>query len=386
MRSGFEVSSGYSTAMTSTGPPGPLFLALAIVFSWVLLIVALFRIRDRAWPIAFAFLAPLFLVFKHSFVREPLHMGMIFTFVPLLWAVVLLFSEAGRRQLPQLLPSVSIVAAVMLVALGRPDDIPWRIPLAADRLPMEITSAIGSRPVAIFPYECVYAPVNGLNFRPFPVLQAYSAYTPYLDGLDAAFLEDSRSAPPFILFDWKSIDGRHPLLDVPATTVAMYRHYDLEASAGGHLVLRRRRAPRFGPARPVATRQLFIGRPFLIPASRHPLIARIHLELTPAGKLRELVFRIPEVTMAGFRVPPKVMKDGVPLNFLPRDLKDVEALFAGEAIPSDSGDAFTIAGAGSRFFRDPVKVDILEIPEIDLRSLPPISAFCHASTPVGRER
>lgn len=219
--------------------------------------------------------------------------------------------------------------------------------------------------MAIFPYECAYAAANGLNFRPFPVLQSYSAYTPYLDGLDAAFLEDGRRAPPWILFEWESIDGRHPLMDVPATTLAMYRHYDLEASADRYLLLRRRIAPRFGPPRLVETRELFLGHPFAIPASRHPLIARIHLRLTSLGGVRKLLFRIPEVRLAGFRVPPEVMQDGVPLNFLPRNLEDVQALFTRGAIPAHPGE-FTIGGPGIRFLRDPVKVEILEIPGIDL--------------------
>lgn len=59
LRAGLEISSGYSAAMTLAGPHGPLFLALAIVVSWVFLTVVLYRIRDRAFPIALAFLGPL---------------------------------------------------------------------------------------------------------------------------------------------------------------------------------------------------------------------------------------------------------------------------------------------------------------------------------------
>jgi hypothetical protein len=363
VRAGLEVSSGYSTAMTSTGPPGPLLLALVVVVSWLVLMIRLYVVRDRAFPIALAFLGPLFLVFKHSFVREPLHVGMIFAFTPLLLAIVVLFSEMSIRDGLRLAPAATILGAgcLTLAATGAPAQ----VPLASDQLPAEILSAIGARPVAIFPYECAYAAANGLNFRPFPIVQAYSAYTPYLDGLDAAFLEDDQSAPPLVLFEWKSIDGRNPLLDTPATTLSLYRHYDLAVSAAGRLLLRRRPTPRFGLPRLIETRVLRLGRPFSIPASRHPLIARVYLRLTPFGSLRKLLFRIPAVSLSGFRVPPEVIEDGVPLNFLPGNLKDVEALFAGGPIQSRSGE-FVTGGPGARFLRDPVRVEILEIPELNL--------------------
>lgn len=363
VRTGLEVSSGYSAAMTSPGPPGPLIMALAVVVSWVVLTAGLYRSRDRAFPIALAFIGPLFLIFKHSFVREPLHVGMIFAFTPLLLAIVVLFGETSRRDRLFLAPALTIAAAGCLTLAAT--SAPTRAPLAIDRLPVEITSAIGSRQVAIFPYECAYAAANDLNFRPFPVLQSYSAYTPYLDGLDAAFLKDGRSAPPLVLFEWKSIDGRHPLLDVPATALALYRNYDLETAAAGYLLLRRRSAPRFAGARLVETRQLDLGQAFIFPPGRHPLIARIHLRLTPFGNLRKLLFRIPAVTMTGFRVPPEVLEDGVPLNFLPRNLEDAEALFAGSPMPPHPC-KFAIGGPGARFLSDPVRVEILEIPEIEL--------------------
>jgi hypothetical protein len=221
--------------------------------------------------------------------------------------------------------------------------------------------------VAIFPYECAYAAANPLNFTPFPLFQSYSAYTPYLDAWDAAFLEDDRKAPRFVLFDWQAIYGRHPLLDVPATALALYRHYDFDSEASGHILLRRRSGPRFGALRAIGIRELRLGRPFAIPVSRHPLIGRIDLRLSAAGTLRKLFFRIPAVTMMDARVPPEVAVDGVPLNFLPRNLDEVRILLSGGTLPSHAG-SLTVDGPGARFFRDPVKVEILEIPDIDFRA------------------
>ena len=63
-----------------------------------------------------------------------------------------------------------------------------------------------------------------LRWRPEPVLQSYSAYTPYLDGLDASFLA-SPGAPQRILYQHVALDDRDPFWDPPSAMVAMYCHY-----------------------------------------------------------------------------------------------------------------------------------------------------------------
>ncbi|HLK46803.1 MAG TPA: hypothetical protein VKT49_01635 [Bryobacteraceae bacterium] len=363
VRGGIEISSGYSAAMTVRGPRAPLVLAIALMVSWLLLIGCLYRRRDRALPVALSFVGPGFVVFKHSFVREPFHAGMIFAFTPLLWGIVVLFSDLGRKDYPRLAAPVSVFAAVMC-ATAAPAMYPTRLGLAADRLPESIREAIGTEPVAVFPHELAYAAANGLNFRPFPVLQSYSAYTSYLDEANAAFLGSEVTAPPRVLFDWQSIDGRNPLLDAPATALALYRHYDLAASGGGHLVLRRRTVPRFGAQpRLLETRYWQNGRPFPVPQDDHLLIARIHLQETLEGTARSLLFRLPAVTLMNYRVSPEVMRDGIPLNILPWNMEEARELFAGEAVPGHNTE-WTFAGPGARYFRDPIKVELLEFPEI----------------------
>jgi hypothetical protein len=390
LRASFEVASGYSTAMSAPSLWPVMGRALIVLLSWLMLTAVLYRKRDRAFPLALAFLAPLFLIFKHSFVCEPGHVVLFFAFAPLLWGIVLMFTQITRRNILDLAPPLFLCVAVWCVTIApavvqnrfglarihsisnlfTPSDLRAHLnadsqkALAADRLPAGLLARLSSEPVAIFPYECAYAAANPLNFRPFPLLQLYSAYTPHLDAWDADFLEDDRTAPRFVLFDWQSIYGRHPLLDVPATALALYRRYDFDSAASGHILLRRRSGPRFGALRSIGTRELRLGRPFPIPASRHPLIGRIDLRLSAAGTLRKLFFRIPAVTMMNARVPPEVAVDGVPLNFLPWNLEEARILFSGGTLPSRAR-SLTVDGPGACFFRDPVKVEILEIPDVN---------------------
>ena len=79
----------------------------------------------------------------------------------------------------------------------------------------------------------------GLDWRPEPVLQGYSAYTSYLDRLNATFLASSR-APERILYQRQdTIDGRDPWNDPPATLESMYCHYVELAAYGDDQVLAR---------------------------------------------------------------------------------------------------------------------------------------------------
>ena len=48
-----------------------------------------------------------------------------------------------------------------------------------------------------------------LHWDPVPVLQSYSAYTTYLDNLDASFLSSAR-APQRLLYQPATIDLRDP--------------------------------------------------------------------------------------------------------------------------------------------------------------------------------
>ena len=130
----------------------------------------------------------------------------------------------------------------------------------------------------------------------FPVPQAYSAYTPFLDEKDARFLEDDAVAPQRILFDWTAIDGRHPLLDVPALGLAMLRWYGVqgEYGGGGHLVLERRKTPRFGQLRKLRTERFKVGQPLAIDVTR-PLVAKIRVRWNWRGDLTKFAYKLPEL-------------------------------------------------------------------------------------------
>lgn len=91
-------------------------------------------------------------------------------------------------------------------------------------LPKEMLNEIGNNTVTIYPWKISYYENNNINFIPMPIFQAYSAYTPYLDNLNANFFDNDNSSK-YIIFEWRYIDGRLPLTDTPKTFRNIYNNY-----------------------------------------------------------------------------------------------------------------------------------------------------------------
>ncbi len=410
-RVGLEISSGFSVTMSELSAPGAAAAALVMLAAWIIGAALLYWCQEASWPLAFACIGPLALEYKHSFVREAGHAQIFLFFLPLAWGAVAFYTEFSRKKLwylaaafalpaaawcsaysedrqgrllmqPLWQPSAALDSLQRLGEIMRFTNLRRRLESASaqgtgpDRLPPDALQRIAGASVAPFPMECGYAAANRIDMRLFPTPQMYQAYTPFLDRWDAEFLEDPRSAPVYILFDWETIDGRHPLLDVPATAQAMYRHYEFDGMYGTHMLLLRRKAPRFGFWRPGAMREISLSEPLRIPRSDQPLIARIYLRWNLSGQLLKLFFRVPEVRLIltsatarvlNVRVPSEVMEDGVPINFLPFDREEAKAVFAGRPMGGQV-ETLSIGGPGARYLEPRARVEIDEAFEGKLRT------------------
>ncbi|HWQ56030.1 MAG TPA: hypothetical protein VN442_20250 [Bryobacteraceae bacterium] len=80
------------------GGHGRLTASLAIGAVYAVLAAVLWFTRQPSAALAIAGLGPLFLVFKHSFVRPSGHVEIYFRFVPLLVGLVRLFTRFDRRR------------------------------------------------------------------------------------------------------------------------------------------------------------------------------------------------------------------------------------------------------------------------------------------------
>src|ERR1700682_3592096 len=202
VRSGLELSAGHSTAMSQQGDPRALTTALAILACYAIFVGILWWQKQAAAALALACAGPLFLEFKHSFIREAGHVGILFAFLPLVAGAILtqvdfstrrktrwmaaalplaamagcwLWQEGGRFSWSSLTWNRwglrHLESAEILVPFGRVKEnlaAASRTMLNDDRLPAELLARMGQSTVAIFPWESAYAAASPMVYRPFP--------------------------------------------------------------------------------------------------------------------------------------------------------------------------------------------------------------------------
>ena len=201
---------------------------------------------------------------KEGFVRHDMHDLIFFG----LFVVALGLARLPRRLVPVQAASIGLAALLTCLANGAvppslhspvedvrsiyhevadvasgpvgPKCRPWpaiRSGRRATPSTRRVVEALAGLTVAAEPWEDALSfAYPQLRWRPEPVLQSYSAYTSYLDHLDASFLASPR-APERILYQSVALDGRDPFWDPPTTMVATYCHYRQLSVSGPWQVL-----------------------------------------------------------------------------------------------------------------------------------------------------
>jgi hypothetical protein len=173
----------------------------------------------------------------------------------------------------------------------------------------------------VFTNEQVLLFANGLNWKPRPVFQSYSAYTPSLLAANAAFLR-SDSAPDYLLVHWLAIDERTPAAEDGAALLEILRRYQPVLEEGGYALLRRRTGSgrdAYEP-RPVSQRVIRLGEEVEVDnSSRNPLTLSLRIHYTALGTLRNLGYsptplfltvRTEDGRSATFRLIPALAENG----------------------------------------------------------------------------
>jgi hypothetical protein len=348
----------------------------------VLAIILLAKLdRRTALFLSLLFAAPLLINVKHATVRQDLHIMYVFGFVAFALGLVGLSATLDGRSTI----SLTVIAAALLLmvshvyvtglgpkaAMVRVTGIAgpilaWhavnfgnlrqelnarsqRTYTAENRLEPEIKAIVQREPIASLSMGYNNAVADDLNLVLYPVLQRYSAYTPYLDKLNADWVRDK--GPRFLIFDGSAIDGRHPWMETPAMWAEVYRWYDTRALGKYNLLMERREVPRFTRFETLAHERLRFGEQLRIPWSSQPIFWTMHCSLTSMGKLRGLLYRFDEVTMsvenrAGrgywFRVFPSLLDVPSMGNTLPSDLAQFAEVFGRQAVESFSVDKIAV--------------------------------------------
>ncbi len=359
LKGSLEIAGGYSSAMSVTGDA----IEFAAMAEALIGIGAYLFVRTRMNRSLVRFLVallalPLLLSVKHGFVRQDVHVLNFFCFAGLALALIsILLPLAGERGLVAMLVLLNFGIISMVYQgpylgfeemLGnssgfRAASMAWgalrlsgtraaiagaeRNYSANEHVEPALRAIIGDQPLAPMSNAYSRTYLEGVNLRLYPVVQRYAAFTPYLDGLNAAWIRDK--GPRFLLFDGKSIDHRHPWAETPAMWLEVYRWYDTRLLGERNLLLERRSAPRFRQWKSLGhINQPFPGE-FEMPASAGSVFWTMRCHTNAGGTLRKLLFRVAEVQMGldepggarkSYRVIPELLGSPLPGSVLPGSL------------------------------------------------------------------
>jgi hypothetical protein len=194
-----------------------------------------------------------------------------------------------------------------------------RVPVA-QLDPRLIAAVHGS--VHIEPADAGIPWVEGMRWRPLPVFQSFSAYTPDLDERNAAMVRNPRGPQQILRENNNAIDSRNPAWESPAAQREMLCHFRAPTIIG-RWVLLDRIAPRCGAPRALATVRAKLGRPAAVPPAPNAssvVFVRIDgIAVSGLERLRTALYRaLPRaITLDGgrvFRLVPGTAADGLVLR------------------------------------------------------------------------
>ncbi|MBT2747927.1 MULTISPECIES: hypothetical protein [unclassified Lysobacter] len=355
---GFQVAIGYSHAMQRPGPErtdtiGFIALALAVAAMASVFLRSRLRVTERAALIALA-LATTALSFKAAFTRvDAVH---LLIFFPTAGAVVALagtlaesvsirrltaFAAVACAAIAFALPSIPADRKLFL-ATGFPaldtstqralDLILFRAraeqlnnadrTVRANASMPQTRQLVGRDPIDIISVGQGVLFLNQLNYRPRPIFQGYSAYTPELAAMNRDFIVSSRG-PRWVMLDLRAIDGRLPMSEDPLAMLQVVQTYRPRLSERGLLLMQRNASART-TTKPLAEAQGRLDE-FLVVPSRpgQALALSIDIEPTAWGRAAGTLHRSPRLyidlelgdgTQRSYRIVPGAARAGFLLS------------------------------------------------------------------------
>ena len=347
-RLSWEVSTGYTWAM-ALEETRPVFWCGLGTAAWLVagLWMAVGRKGSRVteWCLAGFAGGLLFLSWKHGFTRAAQHVlgffllsGLLACVLPVwlplrgkrgwLEATVLLALLGAWLAYPAVLQRTPAETAGRLRSCWHTLRAPgaflagWQRKAAAAAqaaaLP-QLKARVGAASIDSFNYEQGVLLLNGLNYRPRPTVQGYTAYTAPLQQLN---LDAWRApqAPEFVLWRTTSIDDRFMPQDDALLWAELPHRYQLDGEEKGFALLRRRPSPvgAMEPRVEIFRQPVSPGTPVAVTAA-----GRLWLQVTASpswwGRLRAALYKPSQLTLVvtdasgrelRHRLLPKVAESG----------------------------------------------------------------------------
>lgn len=334
LRNSWEVVSGYTEAMMITGPHEAGYVAGFVILGLVMaasVAIAVWKRLGRfgaLLPGALGFI--LFNIFKYGFVRDDEHEAiasvlllllsvMCFaivwpavrerrweskgcSFLPVIGAYIFAALSFQRFAEPPLtaqwaetLISGKWLAPVELLYNGAQLRRDYEEYLAGyrDQFPLppltEDTDIYSWNQIALF--------ANEMGYRPRPVFQSYSAYTPHLAALNAAHLR-SDDAAQNIVWDGFTINKQYATLADGPSWPELLTRYDVQQVEISFVTLARAAVPRRYTLTPLGESTIKFGEVLSVPPQSNGVVwAEMDVERAPAGSLISALLKPPALSL-----------------------------------------------------------------------------------------
>ncbi len=316
-----EIIKGYD--MMALDEPVRKTLAGAALVGWCgfVLLAHLRKNRDLGTLATVVFLGALgFMLWKHAFTRAGAgHMGSLpITLVYLTVTLAAYFSPEGKfHRLDYawvagfaalglgLLGSWEFLSGtprrlrenVTGLARGPGLTAKWQAELATVRDREALAARlglVGRGSVDVYDFNQGVALLQSLNFRPRPVPQGYTVYTPRLGELNRRHYAGDR-APDFVLWRMGTIDARFPSQDDASLFPIVWERYRVDETMGDYLLLKKEAKSRLWSAgeHTFLRRSLRLGETLELPTTAADAIIWLKLKATPTfpGRLRKLAYK-----------------------------------------------------------------------------------------------
>lgn len=371
LRGAYEVASGYAGAMSIHESRLEFWGGVSALLLGVGLFIGLARNggeKGRNLAMLMVVCVSSFLAWKEGFVRADYHhICTLFAFLlfaePAAWAV---FQPPDKHQGLLLgLTLVALLSPYVLLSRIHPGFFSELLPRIRARIvenggalihPREFRAAleealsrekeqnalptikrlIGQDSVDVFGYEQAVALLNDLNYRPPPVFQGYSAYTPFLVGRNRSYYLGS-TAPAVVILKYQTVDDRLAAEDDAGVMEVVLRNYVPVATEKAYMLWKRKA----GAALLTSHRLLREGaanwdEPLLLSSNECPAWIEIDIGSTWLGKLHEFFYKPAKFIMTlettdheahRYRLVRSLAKSGFIINPALRDLDDLMEMY-----------------------------------------------------------
>ena len=165
---------------------------------------------------------------------------------------------------------------------------------------LQTRKLVGRGSLDVLGFEQATAILNEFNYRPRPVIQSYSAFTPYLAKLNGDFYASDK-APDYILLKVQAIDYRMPMMDDPEVWRIVSHRYDFVHRELGYQLWKRlpgKYDPASAAPQPLKNATLAVGDTLPLDAyAGKQLWIRLVLPQTLIGRLHAFLYKPPHVTL-----------------------------------------------------------------------------------------